>query len=232
MKQFRQNFLVAGLAMIALATPQPSVAAESPRDLLVNAAFATADKVTALAQIDAALRAADQLLAHNPRDYEARLQRAVAISYRGKLMRSRTDLVAARQAFERLVAAQPGDAEAQMALAGWNLGAVIELGPFMARTALGARRTTGMQALYRSIALGGGRPLFPAFASLTLIQLDPNDVDRSRRLAEAAVHDTASSRIDRIMQRQAAALISLLRDGNGKTAAKAATRLLPFGKLG
>src|SRR5581483_9243236 len=173
------------------------------------------DKPTALARINSALQAADALLARNPADYEAKLQHAVAISYRGKLTRSRSDLVAAREAFERLVAAQPRDAEAEMALAGWNLGAVIELGPFMARTALGARRATGLQALDRSVAFGGGRPLFPAFASLTLIQLDPGDVDRSRRLAEAAVHDTATSPIDRIMQHQAAALIPLLRAGNG-----------------
>jgi hypothetical protein len=232
MKRSHLNCLVTGFAAAALAMPGPALAAESPRDVLVSAAFATRDEPTALARINSALRAANQLLAHNPADYEARLQRAVAISYRGKLTRSRTDLVAARQAFEGLVAAQPRDAEAQMALAGWNLGAVIELGPFMARTALGARRATGLQALDRSIALGGGRPLFPAFASLTLIQLDPNDVGRARRLAEAAVHENAASPIDRIMQHQAAALIPLLRDGNGKAAAKAATRLLPFGQLG
>jgi hypothetical protein len=225
------GYLATSFAVVALATPQPALAAATPRDFLVSAAFATRDKGTALARINAAVSAADALLARNPGDYEARLQRAVAISYRGKLTRNRGDLVAARQAFERLVVAQPRDAEAQMALAGWNLGAVIELGPFMARTALGARSATGLQALDRSVALGGGRPLFPAFASLTLIQLDPKQVDRSRRLAEAAVQDKAASPIDRIMQRQAAALIPLLREGNGKAAAKAATRLLPFGEL-
>ena len=231
MKRFHLGYLATGFAVVALATPQPAPAAPSPQDLLVSAAFGTRDKATALARINAALKAADMLLAHNPADYEARLQRAVAISYRGKLTRSRADLIAAREAFERLVAAQPRDAEAEMALAGWNLGAVIELGPFMARTALGARRATGLQALDRSVALGGGRALFPAFASLTLIQLDPNDVGRARQLAEAAVRANAASPIDRIMQHQAAALIPLLRDGNGRAAAKAAIRLLPFGQL-
>lgn len=231
MKRSLLGYLAAGFAVVAMATPSSSVASETPRDFLVSAAFATKDRPTALARINAALQGANALLARNPADYEARLQRAVAISYRGKLTRSRSDLVAAREAFERLVAAEPRDAEAQMALAGWNLGAVIELGPFMARTALGARRATGILALDRSVALGGGRPLFPAFASLTLIQLDPNDVDRARRLAEMAVHDTAASPIDRIMQHQAAMLIPLLRDGNGKAAAKEATRLLPFGAL-
>jgi tetratricopeptide (TPR) repeat protein len=231
MKHSRLGSLVTGFAVVALVTPQSVIAAESPRDFLMSAAFATSDRATALARIDAALKAANALLARNPADYEARLQRAVAISYRGKLTRSRGDLVAAREAFEALVSAQPRDAEAQMALAGWNLGAVIELGSFMARTALGARRATGMQALRRSVALAGGRPLFPAFASLTLIQLDPDDVAQARRLAEAAVQDKAASPIDRIMQHQAAMLIPLLREGNGKAAAKAAARLLPFGAL-
>jgi hypothetical protein len=226
------GYLAASFALVAMATPSPAVTSATPRELLISAAFATHDKATALARIDSGLKAANLLLARNPGDREARLQRAVAISYRGKLTRNRADLVAAHQAFESLAAAQPGDAETQMALAGWNLGAVIELGPFMAGAALGAKRGKGLQALDRSVALGAGRPLFPAFASLTRIQLDPSDVARSRQLAEAAVRGNAASPIDRIMQRQAAALIPLLRAGNGKAAAKAATRLLPFGQLG
>jgi hypothetical protein len=231
MRRFHLHHLAMGFAAVAMAAPAFAVVVETPRDFLVSAAFGTRDKAVALARIDSGLKAADLLLARNPSDREARLQRAVAISYRGKLTRNRADLVAARVAFEGLVAARPRDAEAQMALAGWNLGAVIELGPFMARAALGARRATGLQALDQSVALGGGRPLFPAFASLARIQLDPNDIAQARRLAEAAVQDPASSPIDRIMQRQAAALIPFLRPGNGKAAARAATRLLPFGQL-
>jgi hypothetical protein len=231
MRLLHLRHLALGLAALVMAAPSFAVAVATPSDFLVSAAFGTHDKAVALARIDSGLKAANLLLARNPSDREARLQRAVAISYRGKLTRNRADLVAAREAFEGLVAAQPRDAEAQMALAGWNLGAVVELGPFMARAALGARRATGLHALDQSVALGGGRALFPAFASLARIQLDPDDIAQSRRLAEAAIQDPASSPIDRIMQRQAAALIPFLRPGNGKAAAQAATRLLPFGQL-
>jgi hypothetical protein len=232
MKRSHLGYLAASFAIIAMATPSSSgVATPTPRELLISAAFGTHDKATALARIDAGLRAANLLLARNPADHEAGLQRAVAISYRGKLTRNRADLVAARQAFESLAAAQPRDPEAQMAIAGWNLGAVVELGPFMARAALGAKRATGLQALDKSVTLGAGRPLFPAFASLARIQLDPNDVARSRQLAEAAVQANAASPLGLIMQKRAAALLPLLRAGNGKAAAKAATRLLPFGQL-
>lgn len=205
--------------------------AQSPRELLVSAAFHARDKGTALARIDAAMKAADAILARRPNDHEARLQKGVALSYRGKLKRSRSDILAARRAFEALVAASPRDAEAQMALAGWHLGAVIELGPVVARTALGARKGHGMQALERALKLGGGRAFFPGFASLNRIQLDPGNIGAARALAEAAVKGKAVSSIDRIMQSRAAALLRALGSGNGKAAAKAADDLLPFGRL-
>ncbi|MDB5720473.1 MAG: hypothetical protein JWP15_1091 [Alphaproteobacteria bacterium] len=224
--------LSAALAIsCAVGAASPAWAGDTPRELLISAAFGTHDKAVALARIDAALKGAEAALARNPRDREARLQRAMAISYRGKLNRNRSDLVAARESFEALVKSQPGDPESLMALAGWNLGAIIELGPFMARAGLGARKAQGMQALDRAVVLGGGHPLFTAFASFTRIQLDPSDVAESRRLAELAVSQIAATQIDRIMQRQAATLLPLLRAGNGRAAAKTASILLPFGRL-
>jgi hypothetical protein len=227
-------FHLHAVALVALASfgvASPVRAAASPRELLVSAAFGTRDKAVALARIDLALKGAEAILARQPKDHEARLQRAMALSYRGKLTRNRADLVAARQGFESLVASRPGDAEPLMALAGWNLGAIIELGPLMARAGLGARKAPGIQQLDRAVALGAGRPLFTAFASFTRIQLDPNDIVESRRLAELAIAAIATTQIDKIMQRQAAALLPLLRAGNGKAAAKSATILLPFGRL-
>lgn len=216
---------------IAAALPAAPAIAETPRELLLSAAFGTTNKAAALARIDAALKGAEARLAKNPKDREAQLQKAVAISYRGKLKRSRADLLAARRGFEALVASDPKDAEAQMALGGWHLGAVAELGPLVARTALGARKPVGLQAVERAIAHGGGRAMFPAFASLTMIELYPNDVARARHLAETATKSRVAAPIDRVMQRQAAALLKYLESGNGKAAAKAAKRLLPFGRV-
>jgi hypothetical protein len=224
--------LVIAIAAVSAATVAiPAHAADSPRELLVSAAFGTRDKATALARIDSALRGAEATLARRPADREAQLQRALAISYRGKLNRNRGDLIVARKVFEALVAAQPGDPESLMALAGWNLGAIIELGPMMARAGLGARKGWGLKALDRAVALGAGRPIFSAFASFTRIQLDAADVAEARRLAEMAVAAAATTPVDRIMQRQAAALLPLLRAGNGKAAARSAGLLLPFGRL-
>jgi hypothetical protein len=215
---------------IAIAIASPA-AAQSARDILMDAAYSVPDKATALARIDRALKAADAVLARDPRNLQARLSRAMAISYRSKLGKSRSDAMTSRREFEALVAAHPNDAEAQMALAGWHLGAVIELGPLMARTALGARKGTGLQALKRALALGGDRAMFPAFASLNQIQIDPGNIAEAKRLAEAAVRARAPTQLDRIMQRQAAILLRSLNAGNGQAAARAAKTLSPFGRV-
>ena len=215
-------------AAIAVASP---AAAQSARDILIDAAYSVQDKATALARIDRALKSAEAAMRAEPRNFHHRLNRAMAISYRSKLAKSRSDAMTSRREFEALVAAHPNDPEAQMALAGWHLGAVIELGPLMARTALGARKSTGLQALNRAVALGGDRAMFPAFAALHQIQLDSANLTEAKRLSEAAVRGRAPSGLDRLMQRQAAALLRALNAGNGAAAARTAKALMPFGRV-
>lgn len=225
----RHGVIGAGLlATVAIVSPAQ---AQNARDILMDAAYASPDKATAEARIGRAIAAADAALRRNPRDHEARLQRALAISYRGKLTRTRADLLAARRDFEAVVAAQPRNPEAQLALAGWHLGAVIELGPMMARTVLGARKATGIEALDRSLALGADRASIAAMASLFRIQLDHSDIAGARRLAEAATRAAGGTAFDRLMQRQAATLLVSLRKGNGKASAATAERLMPFGRF-
>jgi hypothetical protein len=218
------------LAICAGAVCSPAHA-DASRDILVNAAFGTRDKATALTRVGQSVAAADAVLKKNPADENGRLQRALAISYRGKLSRSRTDVLAARREFEAIVAADPRNPEAQLALGAWHLAAVIEFGPFMARTVLGARTATGNQALERALTLGRDRASIPAFVSLQRIQIDPSDVAGARRLAEGAVKASANTQFDRVMQRQAATLLPALRNGNGKAAAALAKLLMPFGRV-
>jgi hypothetical protein len=219
---------VLGLCSVSLCSPAQ---AETARDVLVNAAFFAPTKAAALARVNQAVALAEGAVKRDPRDQNARLQHALAISYRGKLNRSRADVIAARRVFEAMVAANPRDPEAQMALAGWHLAAVIELGPMVARTVLGARTASGNSALDRALALGRNRASIPALASLQRIQLSPNDVAGARRLAEVAMAAGADTAFDRVMQKQAAALLPALRAGNGKAAAALAKRLMPFGKV-
>jgi tetratricopeptide (TPR) repeat protein len=225
----RHGVLAAGLgAAMVICSPAQ---AQSARDILMDAAYASPDKASAQARIGRALAAAEAALKRDPRDHDAKLQRGLAISYRGKLTRNRGDLLAARRDLESVVAADPRNPEAQLALAGWHLGAVIELGPMMARTVLGARKATGTAALDRSLALGGDRASVAALASLFRIQLDPSDIAGARRLAEAATRASAGTAFDRLMQRQAATLLASLRKGNGKASAATAEKLMPFGRF-
>jgi hypothetical protein len=118
-----------------------------------------------------------------------------------------------------------------MALGAWHLAGVIEFGPMLARTVLGARTAVGNQAFERALAMDKDRASIPALASLQRIQIDPSDVAGSRRLAEEAQRTGASTSFDRLMQKQAATLLTVLRTGNGKLAAATAKLLMPFGRI-
>ncbi|HEY0445498.1 MAG TPA: hypothetical protein VGD19_03495 [Allosphingosinicella sp.] len=227
-----RNGRAISVALLAAAAAISSpAAAETPRELLVSAAFAARDKASALARIEAAIKGAQAIIARDAGNREALLQRSIALGYRAKLNRSPADAKAARRGFEALVASNPGDAEAQLGLAGWHLLAIVEMGPLLARTMLGARQAPGRQALDRALAAGGGRALIPAYAGMSLIQLEPGGVAEARRLVEAAAKARAPTPIDQIMQRHAAALLVPLRAGDGKAAAALAEKLMPFGRL-
>ena len=224
------RFLVPAALAAVIALPAPAFAA-TPRELLVSAAFSTTDKATALARIAAAEKASAAALARNARNRDAQLQHAIAIGYRGQLKRNLHDVKIARRAFEALVASDASDPEAQMALAGWHLGSIIELGSLTARAALGARREAGLRSLDRAVALGRGNAFFPGYASMLRIRLAPSDVAAARQLAEAAVRAPAPTPIDRIIKQRAAALLVPLKAGKGKDAAALATKLMAFGRV-
>jgi hypothetical protein len=207
-----------------------SAVAATPREILITAAFVTREKEVARAQVAQALAEAESLLARNPADREAALQRAVAIGYRARLTRNGADAQTARILIERLAAANPADPETQVAIAGWHLDAIAHLG-ILARPGGGARKKVGLEALDRAVALGDGRALFLAFASLMRIRLDRRDVSRALQLAEQAQKADAPTPLDQIMQRNAALIAVPLRANDGKAAAARARKLLPFGQL-
>ncbi len=212
--------------LLAFASP---VAAATPRELLTQASFQTTDKAAALALISQALSAAEAILAANPGDREAQMQRAVAIGDRAHLTRSPGDAKASRHMFEAFLAANPHDPEAHLAVATWHLD-TVDAG-FFATTMLGAKKDIGLAELNKAIALGGGRPFFTGFAALFRIRLAPNDVATARALAEQAAAAPAPTPLDRIAKHQAQALLIPLRSGDGRTAALLARKLLPFGRL-
>lgn len=229
------NPLVRGAAAIAITCSigAPALAqTPSPRDTLIRAAFATRDKPQALVLINQALAQTQAMLARNAGDHEARLQQALATGYRGQLNRSPSDAKATRAMLLALAAADPRDAETQIAVAGWHLTAVGDLGGFLAGTLLGARKAEGLAALDRAVAIGGNRAFFPGYAALIRIRVDSGDTAMALRLAERAATAAAPGPIDRIMQRAAQRLLVPLRAGDGAAASKLAKVLLPFGTIG
>lgn len=219
-------------ACIAASLTFAPAMAETPRELLTTAAFQTADKAKALALIGQAITASDRILATRPTDHEATLQRGVAIGYRAKLTRSRSDAKASLGIFNTLAMRDPKDAEAQMVIAGWHLDAIDQLGSFMARTVLGAKTQAGEAALTRAVALGGQRAFYPGLAAMMQIRLNNDDIAKARKLAETAATAATPTPLDALMKRDAMAILPALRANDGKTAAALARKLLPFGKIG
>ncbi|WP_343526336.1 hypothetical protein [Sphingomonas sp.] len=218
------------LALAVGAVAGVPVQAQSARDILTQASFSDSDEATALRRVSAAYAVAGNSLRQAPDDHEALLMRATALGYRAKLTGNRGDAMAARRQFEALIAQNPHDAEAQLALGAWHIGAVKKLGSIVARAALGAQRGLGLAALDRAIAIGGDRALFPGLAALLRLELDPRD-PRGRALAEAAVRGGAATPLDRIIQRAAAAVLTPVRAGDATGTRKLASQLLPFGRF-
>ena len=218
----------AGLIGVLLAFASP-LAAAAPRETLTKASFEASDKQTALSLIAKGLAEAEAILTANPNDREAQMQRGVAIGDRAHLTRSPGDAKVARRIFEGLLAANPRDPEAHLAIATWHLD-TVDAG-FFASTLLGAKKDVGLAELDKAVALGGGRPFFTGFAALMRIRLDPHDVATARALAEEAAAAPAPTALDRIAKHQAQAILIPLRSGDGRTAALLARKLLPFGRL-
>lgn len=214
-------------AIVLVAAP---AAAATPREILMDAAFRSPDKIAALARIGQAQAAADATLATAPNDREARLVHAMSVAYRAKLTSGRSDAVAAGKMFAALAAENPRDPEAQAALGSWNLDAVTKLGSFAANMALGAKKEPGFVAMDRAVALGGGRAMFSGLSALLRLALDPGD-PKARPLAEAAAQGTTPTPVDLVMQRAALAVLPPLRAGDTAAAAAIARNLLPFGRI-
>ncbi len=226
------KLLYRGAAAIAITLVVPvSVGAVTPRETLIRAAFMTHDKAEALTLVNQAYAQTKATLAQAPGDAEAKLQQALAIGYRGQLSRALGDAKAAHAALAAFAAANPRDPEAQVAIAGWHLTAVGDLGNFLARSVLGASRAQGLASLDQAVALGGNHAFFPGYAALIRIKLNSSDTATALQLAKRSAGDQATTPIDRILQRAAVRLIPLLQAGDGAGASKLAAQLLPFGTL-
>lgn len=224
------NMTTAATAALAIAVSAVPAHA-GPREALAAAAFTAPTPAAALEQVNAVQAVADATLAKDPGNRDAQIYHAMAIGYRAKLTKSRSGALEAHALFEKLAAADPRDPQTQALVGGWHLDAIDSLGAFMAHTVLGARRELGLAAIDRAAALGGSEATYPALAAMMRIRLDPADLTAVRALAETAGRASATTPLDRLLQRDAAALLVPLRAGDGKAASALARKMLPFGRI-
>lgn len=220
--------IIAQAPMLSVAHAEPALAVEA-RAALVDAAFVIRDKPGALGRLDRARLQAEAMLADQPANLDAKLQRAIAIGYRGKLNRSPGDAKTARRMMEEVAAAAPASADANVALAGWHLEAILDAGSFIARTVLGARKADGVAAIERAVTNGGGRPLYSGYGAILLTRI--GDTARAVELARMAVRTPARDALDRLMKVNAEALLAAYGSGDPKLPLAVATRLSPFGRI-
>jgi hypothetical protein len=209
------------------ASPLP-VAAQSARELLTQAAFQDRTQPVALARVDRARALALATTERLPDDQDAAVLAAGALAYRAKLTGSRTEAIEARKQLEAVVARFPRNPEAQIALGGWHLGVIAKVGRIVGRAVAGAQRGVGLAATERAVALGGNRAFFAGVAGMLRIETDPGD-PRGRALLDQAAQAATPTVLDRLVQRNAGAVLTELKQGDEKTARALADRLLPFG---
>jgi hypothetical protein len=213
------------LPLACIAVP---AAAQTPRDMLVHAAYEDRSGPVAVARIDRARTAALATCARMPDDQDAHVVAAIALAYRAKLTGNRSEAIAARKGLEAVAARFPRNPEAHLALGAWHVGVVNKVGRILARAGAGAQIGVGYAALDRAVALGGSRASISAMAGM--IRLEQNAADaRGRALVDAATRGATTTPLDRINQRAASAVAAAIRRGDGKAVSALSDRMLPFG---
>lgn len=222
------------LGAVSMILTAPAVAAAPvamPRATLVAAAFQTTSKTQALALVNKAIGTLDATLAKAPGNRDAQLQQGIAFGYRGKLTRSVSDARRGRDLLTAFAKRHPGDPEAQIALGGWHLTVIAEVGGFLGSTALGASKSKGLAALDKAVSLGGNRAFFPAYAGLARVALDADDAKAVKPLLQKAAGATTPTEVDRITKAAAKRVLALIDAGDAKGASRLARQLLPFGQV-
>lgn len=215
------------LLFTPLAVATSPATAQTPRELLLHAAFEDRSREAALAKVDRARALALAASARFPSDQESAVLAATAQGYRAKLTGNRGEAMAAKRQFDAVAARFPRNPEALLGLGAWHLGILNRAGALLGRV-VGARRSVAISCLDRSVAQGGDRAMFPGLAGMMLIEANGKD-SHGRELVERAVRSATPTPLDRIVQRAAVQVAAALRRGDTKAATALADRLAPFG---
>lgn len=201
------------------------------RALSVIATYQVTDKARARALLEQAIAATDAAVAAEPMNMRARLERAIVTGYLGKLKGSAGNARAARRDVETVLAREPDNALAHAILGGWHGETVATVGPFLARTAVGARKEECIRHFDRAIALDGGSVLYPVFYAFTLLALDPRNAPKAESLLARADRNRPADAYERLVQANGREVLAVLRSRDPARAAALARRLSPLGTI-
>jgi hypothetical protein len=196
-----------------------------------RAAWQTREKLDAKVLLDAANADIGKVLARNPGNLDALMQRGVNNGYIAKLMKSPGLAKEARRDFEAVLARRPDDTLALAAMGGWHGEAVATLGKFLAGTALGAKEGEALRFYDKAVATTAGDPTVPLFYATTLLNLSAKNALKAKALLQRAVAAPARDGFDRLMQQNVRAILAALDGGDVKSARQLAAKLSPLGDV-
>lgn len=205
----------------------------SARALLIRAAYEARSREEALALINEAERDVEAALASSASDRTALLQRSAIIGYRARLARSPQG---GRESREMLRALNRGHADwpdGWTALAVWHGESVAAVGPFVARTVLGANRGAMERDFDEAARLDPRSPSIPALRGLLLLRLSA-EADSGLEARQWLARATALRPRDgyeALLRGHAAEVLALLDRGDTQAARARAARLAAFGRF-
>ena len=227
---FREGkFVEAAHESVREASPKALVL--GARSVLAVAAYRTTDKDRAIQLCGNAAIMLDSVLAKNPRDSDAILQKGIALGYTAKLQRSPGGAKEARKLMDQARSLAPGDAVAWAALGGWHGESIATLGAFLAGTALGAKRAEFVKSSEKALTLDPDSPLHPTFYAFTLLALDADNAPRATELLARAISLPARDGFEAMVRAQAVQVLPLLRKRDIDGARALAKQLQAFGTV-
>lgn len=203
----------------------------SGRAQLTIAGFQAGEKARAMALVAAAESDFDKVLARDPNNVEAQLQKAIALAYRAQLTKGLGLAKDVRRRFEAIQTAHPDNALAWGALGGWHGGAVATVGGFVARAVLGAKVSEMERCYAQALKLAPDLPSTRTLFAITLLDIDVANAGRAALLLKGVEKLPASDGFEALMKRQGIELAAALATGDAAAARVTARRLKAFGRI-
>ena len=206
--------------------------ARSAELLLVDAAYHETSKSEALAKLEAAIADADKGLALDAGSSDARLQKAIALGYRGKITKSRGDAKAAEEMIEAVIKRDPKNAMAYAALGGLHGEAVSNLGKFLAGTMMGSSAEKSMRAFQTATELAPTDMTIRALYAVNVIAMKQMDQKaRVKALLTPVVKAPAKGEMGAVMKATARDMLAALNAGDDHTLKRIAWKARPFDRF-